>query len=341
MGKTDGFRPQDVFSEELFFEITRLRVEQPALIQQELAARLRRPRLTDDGYLVVLAADHPARLATKVGSDPVGMGNRPDLLARIIRVLAGSQIDGIMATAGVLEDLVLANYLLKQRTGQSFLDNRLMIGCVNRQGLLNAVAEMLDCETGYLTAQRIIDCNLDAAKLMWRYPLDQRDPLDHYALDSMQRMARFIADCHDHNVPVMLEPIAAVKTPEGQYKFSLRPNDVIRIIGAATGLSHTTRDTWLKLPYTEEYGRVCRSTSLPILMLGGESTGRPAETIETFARGMACAPNVRGAMVGRNVIYPGEDDPAVIAQAAWLCVHQRCSAQQAVDQAQSVRAKGL
>src|SRR6185436_17663369 len=45
------------FGEDILAEITRLRVEQPELIQKELQARKRRPSLTKDGYLVILAAD--------------------------------------------------------------------------------------------------------------------------------------------------------------------------------------------------------------------------------------------------------------------------------------------
>src|SRR4029079_2153790 len=181
-------------------------------------------------------------------------------------------------------------------------------------------------------AKRLVDANLDAAKIMWRFPIDQRDPLDHYALETMERVAKFCSDCHDHKMPVMLEPIAVIKTKEGNYKFSYNPEDVIRMVGAANGLSHTTANTWIKITYTADYARVVRSTTLPILMLGGESTGRPAGTIENFARGMGSGSNVRGALVGRNVIFPGKDDPAVIAEAINLCVHKQYSAKQAIEE---------
>ncbi len=334
-----NYHSQDFFGEEMFAEITRLRVEQPDLIGKELKARKRRPALTPDGFLVILAGDHPARMATSILDDPVGLGNRLEYLGRIARVMAVSNIDGCMATADVIEDLVLANYLYKQRSGgRSFLDGRLLVGCMNRSGVAGAVAELLDCETSYLSAQRIVDANLDAAKIMWRFPIDQRDPLDHYAIETMQRVARLCSDCHDLNVPVMLEPIAVVKTKEGNYKFSHNPEHVIRMVSAGNGLSHTTADTWIKIPFTPDYARVCKATTLPILMLGGESTGHPGTTIENFAQGMASGPNVRGALVGRNVIFPGREDPAVIAEAINLCVHKRCTPRQAIDEARLLRA---
>jgi hypothetical protein len=72
-------------------------------------------------------------------------------------------------------------------------------------------------------------------------------------------------------------------------------------------------------------------------LLGGESTGRPSGTIEDFVRGLGAGPNIRGALVGRNVLFCGEDDPACIAEAINLVVHQRASAIEAINQARKVR----
>ena len=63
------------------------------------------------------------------------------------------------------------------------------------------------------------------------------------------------------------------------------------------------------------YDVVARATTLPILLLGGESAGDPTPFLEELGSAMKAGPNVRGALVGRNVIFPGDDDPAVIAQA--------------------------
>jgi DhnA family fructose-bisphosphate aldolase class Ia len=76
---------------------------------------------------------------------------------------------------------------------------------------------------------------------------------------------------------------------------------------------------------------------MPILLLGGESTGRPSGTIEDFVRGMGAGPNVRGALVGRNVLFCGDDDPAAIAEAIHLVVHERKSSLEAIAQAGKVR----
>jgi DhnA family fructose-bisphosphate aldolase class Ia len=82
---------------------------------------------------------------------------------------------------------------------------------------------------------------------------------------------------------------------------------------------------------------VAKATTMPVLLLGGESTGKPSATIEDFDRGMGAGPNIRGALVGRNVLFCGEDDPAAIAEAIQLVVHQRLSSIAAIDQARKIR----
>ena len=37
---------------------------------------------------------------------------------------------------------------------------------------------------------------------------------------------------------------------------------------------------------------------------------------------MSAGPNVRGTLVGRNVLYPGDEDPLAMAEAAGGMVHQ-------------------
>src|SRR5207253_212121 len=121
--------------------------------------RKRRDVLAPDGRLVILAADHPARSVTRVGGRPAAMGHRLDYLGRIVRVLAASKIDGLMATSDLIDEVALVNYLLKQRGKPSFLDNKVLIGSMNRTGLAGAEHEMMDRTSSYMTGKRIKDMN--------------------------------------------------------------------------------------------------------------------------------------------------------------------------------------
>jgi DhnA family fructose-bisphosphate aldolase class Ia len=46
---------------------------------------------------------------------------------------------------------------------------------------------------------------------------------------------------------------------------------------------------------------------------------------------MAAGANVRGALVGRNVLYPGDDDPRAVAEAVGGIVHQGWTVEQAMN----------
>ena len=101
--------------------------------------------------------------------------------------------------------------------------------------------------------------------------------------------------------------------------------------GVIGGMGDSARHTWLKLPYCEDFHRVTMATTLPILMLGGPSKEDPRTTYQDFAAGMATRSNVRGALVGRNVSFPGREDPAAVAQAISDIVHRGFSADEAVE----------
>jgi DhnA family fructose-bisphosphate aldolase class Ia/sugar phosphate isomerase/epimerase len=315
------------FSDALWDRLVDLRVNQPELIRERFQQRKQRENLTPDGKLVILAADHPARMVTNVGDDPVAMGDRFNYLGRIVRVLLGSSIDGLMATADIFEDLVLVDYLYQQKSGRSFLDEKVLIACMNRGGLAGARYEMYDRMTAYRDVKKIKELKMDGAKMLLRFSVP--DPYDRYCIQTMEECARAVEACNEQGLPVFMEPLP-VRQIDGQYKVIMKANDLIRVIGVAAGLSHSSANMWMKIPYVDDYHRVVSSYSGPILMLGGESTGNPTGVIEQFVRGMGEGENVRGAMVGRNVIFPGDDDPAAVAEAVHALVHEGITANEAV-----------
>jgi DhnA family fructose-bisphosphate aldolase class Ia/sugar phosphate isomerase/epimerase len=330
-----SFRSRDFLTEELFAEITDLRVQKPNLAKEELLKRKKRDVLAPDGKLVILAADHPARSVTRVGSHPSAMGHRLDYLGRIVRCLAASNIDGLMATSDLIDEVALVNHLVKKRGGKGFLDDKVLIGSMNRTGLAGAEHEMMDRTSSYMTGKRIKEMNLDGAKLLWRWvPGGEKN--DRYALETLERVAKAVEECAELGLPAFVEPLPVSKTETG-YKTDLTTDNIIKAVGIASALGYYTGHVWLKIPYCDDFARVAKASTFPILLLGGESTGRPSGTIEDFVRGMGAGPNIRGALVGRNVLFCGEDDPACIAEAIQLVVHQRASAIEAIAQARKVR----
>ena len=121
-------------------QLVRTRVAQPSRIAELMAGRSAPPDLVGQtGRLMLVAADHPARGVLRAGSDPLAMGDRAELLSRLVRALARPGVDGVLGTADIVEDLLLLGAL----------DDKVVIGSMNRGGLAGTVFELDDRFTGY------------------------------------------------------------------------------------------------------------------------------------------------------------------------------------------------
>ena len=129
--------------------------------------------LAPGGKLNILAADHPARRVTKVGDNPLAMCDRHEYLARILRVLAGSRVDGVMATMDILDDLLIVDGLLREAGGEPLLDGKLAIASLNRGGLAGSAWELNDPVTGPSPAA-CQELKLDGVKVLLR--VDDTEP---------------------------------------------------------------------------------------------------------------------------------------------------------------------
>lgn len=318
------FDLESFFPVGLFGAITEVRVRRPEVVAEEAATRHRREPLAPDGKLTILAADHPARGLTNVGADPLAMGDRYQYLGRVIRVISGEEFDGVMATTDIVEELFIVNRLVKEAGGPGFLDGKVILGCMNRGGLAGTVFEMDDRFTSF-TPGRIAALRLDAAKVMFRLADD-----DPGSLETIMGCVQAIRDLNVLGIPVFLEPLV-VREADSKWKNVNEAAAIIKVVNIASALGDSSLNLWLKIPYCEGYERVARATTLPILMLGGEAAGDPTGILEEFALGMRAGPNVRGALVGRNVLFPGLDDPLATAMAVQRIVHDGFDAAQAID----------
>ena len=296
--------------------------------------RTRRAVLAPDGKLNILAADHPARRVTKVGDDAIAMADRRDYLARILRVMLSIDVDGLMATMDILEDLLAMHGIIRESGGPGLLDGKLLIASLNRGGLAGTSWELDDPITGPWPAT-CAAWRLDGAKLLLRIADD-----DPGALKTMLAGAQAITECNAAKLPMFLEPLPVIKTEKG-WTVVKTAEALARIAGVASALGDSSRYLWLKLPYCDGYQKVARSTTQPILLLGGESAGNPAPFLTQLSSALAAGPNVRGALVGRNVLYPGDEDPLAVASAAGGIIHHGWQVQQALDSFAANRGRDL
>jgi DhnA family fructose-bisphosphate aldolase class Ia len=311
-----SFDARQFLSDELIAQVTELRISDPERALSIARRRRRRTRLTVDGRLSILAADHPARRVLAVGNSPFRMADRRDYLARILRVLEAGNVDGVMASMDIIEDLLVIDDLRAGRSREGLLHEKLLIPSLNRGGLHGSTWEMDDPMTG-ATPATVAKWKFDGAKVLLRICDEDRD-----SLTTIKATTQVISEMNALSLPLFLEPLPAVRH-EGRYRILKNADALAAIVSVATALGDSSRYLWLKLPYCEEYYRVARATTLPILLLGGESSGEPEGFIEELRAGLASGNNVRGVMVGRNVLYPGDEDPGQVAGRISEIVHAR------------------
>lgn len=276
-----------------FDAIVRTRVHAPERIADAAVARRRRPALVGEtGRLMLIAADHPARGALRVGDDPLAMADRADLLRRLRIALARPGVDGFLGTPDLVEDLLL----------DGVLEEKIVLGSMNRGGLAGTSFEIDDRFTGY-DAAAIAAGGLDGGKMLCRI-----DPDDPTTVRTLEACARAIGELAGHGLMAMVEPFISHRV-EGRVRNDLSTEAVIRSVTVAAALGRTSAYTWLKLPVVDDMERVAAAASLPVLLLGGEASVGEPETFERWKSALA-QPTVQGMVVGRALLYPPDGDVA-------------------------------
>ncbi|MET4079086.1 deoxyribose-phosphate aldolase [Janibacter sp. UYMM211] len=284
-------------------QITDLRVTDPGLVARMWAGRRRRSLVGEDGRMLVVAADHPARGALGVRGDAMAMGSRSDLLERLATALSRPGVDGVLGTPDVLDDLLL----------MGALDDKVVIGSMNRGGLQGSVFELDDRFTGY-TADEIAARGLDGGKMLTRIALD-----DPGTVATLEASAQAVTELARHEVMAMVEPFLS-RRRDGKVENLLDPDSTIRSIHVASGLGASSAYTWLKLPVVDDLERVMDATTMPTLLLGGDPKGDPQDSYDAWGRSLGL-PSVRGLVVGRALLYPPDGDVGAAVDIAAGLVH--------------------
>jgi DhnA family fructose-bisphosphate aldolase class Ia len=271
-------------------EINEVRAREPQRISTLLAARQRRDLFGPDGRLMIVACDHPARGALAAGGRPTAMADRHDLLERLATALSRPGVDGLLATADIAEDLLLLGAL----------ENKLVFSSMNRGGLQGAAFEMDDRRTGY-DVQGTIDAGFEGAKMLTRIDLD-----DPGTVATLEQCGQAVSELNRARLIAMVEPFLSSRV-NGKVVNDLSADGVIKSVHIAQGLGASSAYTWLKIPVVPEMERVMQSTTLPTLLLGGDPDGSPDDTYAAWQAALAL-PSVRGLVLGRTMLYPGDDD---------------------------------
>jgi DhnA family fructose-bisphosphate aldolase class Ia len=259
--------------------------------------RLHEPTNPDERLLIV-AADHAARGALDVGTNPSAMSNRYDMLDRLVTALAIPGVNGVLGTPDVIEDLLLLGAL----------EEKYVFGSMNRGGLPGAVFEMDDRFTSY-TAESIVHFNLDGGKMLLRINLD-----DAGTANALESCSHAVSQLAAENRIAMIEPFMSSHV-DGRIQHDLSTEAVMRSMAIASALGATSSHTWLKVPVVEDMERVAEATTMPLLLLGGPRSDRPDEMFDHWEKTLRL-PGVRGLVVGRNLLYPSDDDVTTAVKTA-------------------------
>jgi len=274
-------------------DLVTARIQRPYAIAEAAAAR-RRPDsfLGSHGKLMIIAADHPARGALRAGPDPLAMGNRADLLDRICTALARPGVNGVLGTPDILEDLLLLGVL----------DDKVVIGSMNRGGLAGTSFEIDDRFTAY-DSQSLAGMGFEGGKMLLRI-----DPDDAGTVATLRACAGAIGELAGQRLMAMVEPFISHRV-DGRVRNELSAEAMIRAMTVAAGLGTTSAYTWLKVPVVQDMERVMAATTLPALILGGEVSDDADAAYAQWSKALDL-PTVQGLVIGRSLLYPPGGDVA-------------------------------
>lgn len=286
-----------------FEKLRETRAENPGALAQIYKKRKHRDLIRGDGRLFIIAADHPARNALAVRDNPRAMENRYDVITRLATALSRPGVDGVLGTPDIIDDLALLGCL----------DDKIVVGSLNRGGLRGASFEMDDRITGY-DIEGIKRDGLDFAKMLNRINLS-----DAGTSNMMEISHRAVSEAVAAKLPIMLEPFMS-EWVDGKIRNDLSTDAVINSIGIASALGNSSAYTWMKLPVVENMARVMESTTLPTLLLGGDPSGDEKELYASWEKALEL-PGVRGLVIGRSLLYPQDGNVAAAIDTAVKLVH--------------------
>ena len=286
-----------------FEALRNTRAENPEALAKIYAKRRKRKLIQGDGKLFFIAADHPARAALSVRDNANAMANRYDLLERLATALSRPGVDGVLSTPDIIDDLAL----------MGCLDDKIVIGSLNRGGLRGATFEMDDRVTGYDIAGIVRD-GLDFAKMLNRINFE-----DAGTSNLLQFSHEAVNAAAAAKLPIMLEPFIS-KWANGKIVNDLSTDATVLSVAIASALGNSSAYTWMKLPVVENMERVMEATTLPTLLLGGDPVEGEDEVFAKWDSALRLD-GVRGLVIGRSLLYPQSGDVAAAIDTAVKLVH--------------------
>ncbi|MFM7762326.1 MAG: hypothetical protein ACKOAE_04935 [Acidimicrobiaceae bacterium] len=285
-------------------ELIQARLKSPESFKKAVVSRKRRKLVGKDGRLLIVAADHTARGIISAGSEKYIIANRRLLLDRLVRSLSNPNVDGVLASADIVEELAWLGAL----------ESKLVFGTMNRGGYLGTTWGLDDPMTAY-DADSIAELGLDAGKVLVRF--EDTDIGVGRTIEYVVEAMRLLAE---REIVCLVEPLPYKKDANGMPMLDKSTDRLDKIVSITAGFGSSASYTWLKLPSWTSHVTLRESTTLPILLLGGDPGENLNATFEEW-RSALQIPNVIGLVAGRPLLYPFDNDVERSVDRAAKLVH--------------------
>ena len=285
-------------------ELIQARLKSPESFKKALVNRKRRKLIGNDGRLLIVAADHTARGIISAGNEKYIIANRRLLLDRLLRSLSNPNVDGVLASADIVEELAWLGAL----------ESKLVFGTMNRGGYLGTTWGLDDPMTAY-DADSIAELGLDAGKVLIRF--EDTDIGVGRTIEYVVEAMRLLTE---RKIVCLVEPLPYKKDANGMPMLDKSTDRLDKIVSITAGFGSSASYTWLKLPSWTNHVTLSESTTLPILLLGGDPGENLDATFEEW-RGALQIPNVIGLVAGRPLLYPFDNDVEKSVDRAARLVH--------------------
>ena len=89
----------------------------------------------------------------------------------------------------------------------------------------------------------------------------------------------------------------------------------MKVVGAASALGNSASMKWLEIPFNNNFERVSISTTCPILPLPNGFARKAFDGVQEYYIDKGVARNIRGMLLGTNVLLSIDVDPLCLASA--------------------------
>lgn len=254
------------------------RVRRPNVITARLQSRRRRDRPVPlDGQLVLISGNQ--RVDPRRGEAV----DRRELLDRLVEALSVPDVDGVVASADVLEELTLLNVL----------ERRLAIcsGPGQQQGIAGST---------------IVQSNFDGA---------------HIATSGQQcvAVAKQVSGLQASGVPVLIDLVQEADAEVAEFETDWR--EWVDPFQAASRAVSTGAGVWFTLPSIIGMSTLAGQTAFPVLVRDTDVPIDPTAWATLFDRELPLT--VRGMVIGASGLFPMERSVAAATEAIAGSVRRR------------------